>query len=94
MVINNYKQDCVKFDMRGIRISAEEIIFYTGLILWLSQFYISRTIFLDLFGGRLITAVRYFCMLIFAIKIVLTEKNLHLRAAAVFITAAAVFVVV
>ena len=66
MVFNNYRQDCIKFDMRGIRVSAEEIIFYTGLILWLAQFYISRTIFLDLFGGRLLTAVRYFCMLIFA----------------------------
>ena len=94
MVFNNYRQDCVKFDMRGIRVSAEEIIFYTGLILWYSQFYISRTIFMDLFGGRLITAVRYFCMLIFAVKIVLSEKTVHMRAAAVFITAAAVFVVV
>ena len=94
MVFNNYKQDCVKFDMRGIRVSAEEIIFYTGLILWYTQFYISRTIFMDLFGGRLITAVRYFCMLIFAVKIVLSEKTVHMRAAAVFITAAAVFVVV
>ena len=94
MVINNYRQESIKFDMRGIRVSAEEIIFYTGLILWLAQFYISRTIFLDLFGGRLLTAVRYFCMLIFALKIVLTEKTLHMRAAAVFITAAAVFVVV
>lgn len=94
MVFKNYRQECVKFDMRGIRVSAEEIIFYTGLILWLAQFYISRTIFLDLFGGRLLTAVRYFCMLIFALKIVLTEKTVHMRAAAVFITAAAVFVVV
>ena len=94
MVINNYQQDCVKFDIRGIRVSAEEIIFYTGLILWYSQFYISRTIFMDLFGGRLITAVRYFCMLIFAVMIVLSEKTVHMRAAAVFITAAAVFVVV
>ena len=58
MVINNYRQERIKFDMRGIRVSAEEIIFYTGLILWLAQFYISRTIFLDLFGGRLLTAVR------------------------------------
>lgn len=94
MVINNYRQESIKFDMRGIRVSAEEIIFYTGLILWLAQFYISRTIFLDLFGGRLLTAVRYFCMLIFALKIFLSEKTVHMRAAAVFITAAAVFVVV
>ena len=94
MIINNYQQDCVKFDIRGIRVSAEEVIFYIGLILWYSQFYISRTIFMDLFGGRLITAVRYFCMLIFAVKIVLSEKTVHMRAAAVFITAAAVFVVV
>ena len=94
MVFNNYRQDRIKFDMRGVKVSAEEIIFYTGLILWLAQFYLSRTIFLDLYGGRLLTAVRYFCMLLFALKIFLSEKTLRFRSAAVFIIVAAVFVVV
>lgn len=94
MIVNDYKLAGVKCGAKGITISAEEIVYYAGLVLWLAQFYISRTIFTDFFGGKLITAVRYFCMLIFLIKIVMTEKKIRWKAAAVFITAAAVFVVV
>ena len=94
MIVNNYQQQKVGFDPKEIRVDLGEIIFYTGLVLWLVQFYISRTIFIDLFGDKILTATRYFCMLIFFVKIVLTETTLQKRAAAVFITAAAVFVVV
>ena len=94
MVVNNYRQSRLKLDIRGIRISLEEILFYTGLILWVIQFYINRTIFADFFDGRLLTAVRYFCMLLFLIKIVITEKSTAVKAAAVFLVSAAVFVVV
>ena len=44
MVINDYRRSSIKFDVRGIRISADEIFFYTGLVLWLIQVYISRTV--------------------------------------------------
>ena len=71
MVLNNYRYSKVKLDIRGVRISLEEILFYTGLILWLIQMYITRTIFADFFSGRLLTAVRYFCMLIFLVKIII-----------------------
>lgn len=94
MVVNNYQQAKVRLDHGGIRVSFGEILFFTGLVLWLIQFYISRTIFLELFGDKILTVTRYFCMLIFFVKIVLTETTLHKRAAAVFITAAAVFIVV
>lgn len=94
MVVNNYRQSRLKLDIRGIRISLEEILFYTGLILWVIQFYINRTIFADFFDGRLLTAVRYFCMLLFFIKIVITEKSAAVKAAVVFLASAAVFVVV
>ena len=94
MVVNNYQQAKVRLDHEGIRVSFGEILFFTGLVLWLIQFYISRTIFLELFGDKILTVTRYFCMLIFFVKIVLTETTLHKRAAAVFITAAAVFIVV
>ena len=94
MIVNNYKQAKVSLDHEGIRVSLGEILFFTGLVLWLIQFYISRTIFIDLFGEKILTVARYFCMLIFFAKIVLTETTLHKRAAAVFITAAAVFIVV
>ena len=94
MVMNDYRQADVRVDIRGVRISAEEIVYYTGLVLWLAQFYMSRTIYADFYGGKLPTAVRYFCMLLFMIKIVMTEKTVWLKSAAVFLTTAAVFVVV
>lgn len=94
MIVTNYQQAKVRLDHEGIRISFGEVLFFTGLVLWLIQFYISRTIFLELFGDTILTVTRYFCMLIFFVKIVLTETTLHKRAAAVFITAAAVFIVV
>ena len=94
MVVNNYKQSRLKLDIRGVRISLEEILFYTGLILWVSQFYISRTSFAEFYDGGFLTAVRYFCMLLFAVKIVITEKSAAVKAAAVFLVSAAVFVVV
>ncbi len=94
MVINHYRHTSLRLDPEGIKVSAEEILYYTGLVLWLVQFYISRTIFTGFFSGKLDTAVRYFCMSVFLLKIVLSEKKLQWKAAAVFITAAAVFVVV
>lgn len=94
MIVTNYQQAKVRLDHEGIRISFGEVLFFTGLVLWLIQFYISRTIFHELFGDTILTVTRYFCMLIFFVKIVLAETTLHKRAAAVFITAAAVFIVV
>ena len=69
MVANQYTNAKLKLDIRGIRVSAGEILFYTGLILWVTQEYINRTVFLNFFGGQFLTALRYFCMLIFFIKI-------------------------
>ena len=90
MVANQYTNAKLKLDIRGIRVSAGEILFYTGLILWVTQEYINRTVFLNFFGGQFLTALRYFCMLIFFIKILVTEKKLKMKAAAVFIVSAAV----
>ena len=94
MVINDYRQATVGFDMNRIGISFGEILSYTGLVLWLMQFYITRTIYADFYSGKLMTAVRYFCMLIFMIKILLTEQSVNRRVAAVILAAAAVFIVV
>ncbi len=94
MVLNDYRLSKIKLDIRGIRISAEEILFYTGLILWTAQVYIGKTIYADFYSGRLLTAVRYFCMCIFLLKIVISEKNVLQRAAAVFIACGTIFVVV
>ena len=94
MVLNDYRLSKIKLDIRGIRISAEEILFYTGLMLWTAQVYIGKTIYADFYSGKLLTAVRYFCMLIFLCKIVISEKNVLQRAATVFLVCGAVFVVV
>ena len=58
MVLNEYRLSKIKLDIRGIRISAEEILFYTGLILWTAQVYIGKTIYADFYSGKLLTAVR------------------------------------
>ena len=94
MVLNDYRLSKIKLDIRGIRLSAEEILFYTGLILWTAQVYIGKTIYVDFYSGKLLTAVRYFCMLIFLFKIVISEKNVLQKAAAVFVACGAIFVVV
>ena len=94
MVINDYRQAAVSFDMKRIGISFGEILYYTGLVLWLMQFYITRTIYADFYSGKLMTAVRYFCMLIFMVKILLTEKDVNRRVIEVILAAAAVFIVV
>ena len=94
MVINDYRQAAVRFDMNRISISFGEILYYSGLVLWLTQFYITRTIYADFYSGKLMTAVRYFCMLIFMIKILLTEETLNRIIAAVVLASAAVFLVV
>ena len=94
MVINDYRQSMVRLDADRIGISTGEILYFTGLVLWLTQFYITRTIYADFYSGKLTTAVRYFCMLIFMIKILITEKTVNIREWAVVLAAAAVFVVV
>jgi len=94
MVINDYRQAAVRFDLNRIGISFGEILYYTGLVLWLAQFYITRTIYADFYSGKLMTAVRYFCMLIFMVKILLTEKSVNRRVIEVILAAAAVFIVV
>ncbi len=94
MVINDYRQATVRSDLNRITISFGEILYYTGLVLWLMQFYITRTIYADFYSGKLMTAVRYFCMLIFMVKILLTEKSVNRRVIEVILAAAAVFIVV
>ena len=42
MIVTNYQQAKVRLDHDGIRISFGEVFFFTGLVLWLIQFYISR----------------------------------------------------
>ena len=94
MVINDYRQAAVRFDLNRISIGFGEILYYTGLVLWLMQFYITRTIYADFYSGKLMTAVRYFCMLIFMVKIILTEESVNRIIAAVVLISAAVFLVV
>lgn len=94
MVINDYRQAAVSFDMKRIGISFGEILYYTGLVLWLMQFYITRTIYADFYSGKLMTAVRYFCMLIFMVKILLTEESVNRKVMAVILASAALFIVV
>ena len=94
MVIRRYRDAKVRQDRRGAQVSLEEILYMTGLVLWILQVYIGKTIFADFYGGKLLTAIRYFCMLIFAVKILLSEKSIRMRASFIVLLLTAVFLVV
>lgn len=52
-----------------------EILFFTGIFLWTVQEYIFYSGYSDLFGGMIDTGIRYLCMLLFLLKIVLSEEK-------------------
>lgn len=94
MIIHRYSDETVRRDIRGVRVSAEEILYLTALVLWIIQIYIGKTIFADFYGGKLLTAIRYFCMLIFALKILMSETSMRIRVMITLALLCAVFIVV
>ena len=94
MIIHRYSDETVRRDIRGVRVSAEEILYLTALVLWIIQIYIGKTIFAGFYGGKLLTAIRYFCMLIFAVKILMSETSMRIRVMITLALLCAVFIVV
>ena len=66
-----------------VRIRLDELITFTGLILWVLQAYIDDSGFGTLFGTELGKLIRYFCLLLFLVKIVVTDMHLAARAVSV-----------
>ena len=84
------------FDSRAIRlripqdtprIRLDELMTFTGLILWVLQAYIEDSGFGTIFGTELGKLIRYFCLLLFLARILLSDMHLAARA----VSAAAVF---
>lgn len=85
------------FDSRAVRlripqdsprIRLDELLTFTGLILWVLQAYIDDSGFGMIFGSELGKLIRYFCLLLFLVRILLSDMHLAVRAVS---TAAALF---
>ena len=66
-----------------VRIRLDELITFAGLILWVIQAYIDDSGFGIIFGSELGKLIRYFCLLLFLFKIVVTDMHLAARAVSV-----------
>ena len=66
-----------------VRIRLDELITFAGLILWVLQAYIDDSGFGTLFGTELGKLIRYFCLLLFLVKIVVADMHLAARAVSV-----------
>ena len=84
------------FDSRAVRlripqetprIRLDELMTFTGLILWVLQAYIDDSGFSMIFGAELGKLIRYFCLLLFLVRILLSDMRLAVRA----VSTAAVF---
>ena len=69
------------------RVRLDELMTFTGLILWVVQAYIEDSGFAVIFGTELGKLIRYFCLLLFLARILLSDMHLAARA----FSAAAVF---
>ena len=94
MVLRSYREAKVSGEIGRITISLEDVLYLTALVIWIVQIYIGKTIFADFYGGKLLTAIRYFCMLIFAAKIILSERTLRMRVLVTLFGLCAFFVIV
>ena len=77
------------FDSRAVRlripqetprIRLDELMTFTGLILWVLQAYIDDSGFSMIFGTELGKLIRYFCLLLFLVRILLSDMRLAVRA--------------
>ena len=69
------------------RIRLDELMTFAGLILWVVQAYIDDSGFGTIFGTELGKLIRYFCLLLFLARILLSDLHLAARA----VSTAAVF---
>ena len=80
------------FDSRAVRlripqekprIRLDELMTFAGLILWVLQAYIDDSGFGTIFGTELGKLIRYFCLLLFLARILITDLHLAAKAVAV-----------
>lgn len=77
----------LRIPQQAPRIRLDELMTFAGLILWVLQAYIDDSGFGIIFGTELGKLIRYFCLLLFLARILLSDMHLAVRA----VSAAAVF---
>ena len=77
----------LRIPQQAPRIRLDELMTFAGLILWVLQAYIDDSGFGTIFGTELGKLIRYFCLLLFLVRILLSDMHLAVRA----VSTAAVF---
>ena len=62
-----------------VEVTLGDLLFFSGLILWILQTYIIMSSYEDFFGGLFTKLVRWFCVFLFAVKLFLTEEKISVR---------------
>ena len=70
----------LRIPQEDVRVRLDELMTFAGLILWILQAYIDDTGFGVIFGTELGKLIRYFCLLLFLVRILLSDMHLAVRA--------------
>ena len=70
----------LRIPQEDVRVRLDELMTFAGLILWVLQAYIDDTGFGVIFGTELGKLIRYFCLLLFLVRILLSDMHLAIRA--------------
>ena len=70
----------LRISQEAPRIRLDELMTFAGLILWVLQAYIDDSGFGVFFGTELGKLIRYFCLLLFLARILLSDMHLAARA--------------
>ena len=76
----------LRIPQEDARIRLDELMTFAGLILWVLQAYIDDSGFAVFFGTELGKLIRYFCLLLFLVRILLSDMHLAVRAVCVAAT--------
>ncbi len=73
----------LRIPQESVRIRLDELITFAGLIMWVLQAYIDDSGFGVFFGAELGKLMRYFCLFLFLVRILLSDMHLAARAVSV-----------
>lgn len=79
MIIRTFSNSTLDYDPDLGHTTLEELLVFTGLVLWTLQGNISDSLYTVYIEGLMLSCVRYFVMLLFLTAIMLTEKSYRIR---------------
>ena len=82
MIIRTFSNSTLDYDPDLGHTTLEELLVFTGLVLWTLQGNISDSLYTVYIEGLMLSCVRYFVMLLFLTAIMLTEKSYRIRVLA------------